>query len=286
MKVAVGGSSNSPRPVTLFRLVVLSCLVLSLPAGFLGLTFSMQAHAKGAARNRGDTAAWCAPGLVSLSDHVCFYEPKNRKLGPKGQRTLVIFLHSLVGAAPEAAWPQQLRMAQNAEQYGFSALIPRGRPGLGPGRDPHVLAWPTAQDLQEKFEHELLTEWRQARTAIANKSKRWDRVLLFGFSNGAYYASNLAFREAVDVDGVAVFAGGSGSKYQRLLAARAERRVPMFVGFGSEDPDHPRQEAMIKMLRQLHWPHRSLKSHAGHTVTDAQIRGALAFLGHRLPIAQ
>lgn len=223
-------------------------------------------------------APWCAPELTPLSEQVCFFRAKQQPT-PK---TLVIFLHSLIGAEARAAWPQQRRMVNSAQAYGFAALVPRGRPGLGPGRDPRVLAWPTALELQKQVESELLQQWREAVEHVEAESGRFERVLLFGFSNGAYYASNLAFREAVQVDGVAAFAGGSGSKYQRLLASRSKRRVPIFVGYGTQDPDHQRQQQMIEMLRQINWPHRARADAVGHTVTDAQLRAALAFLGHPL----
>jgi predicted esterase len=110
---------------------------------------------------------------------------------------------------------------------------------------------------------------------------------LFGFSNGAYFATNLAFRDAFGAapvfTGVAAFAGGSGSKYQRLLAERTKRRVPVFVGYGSTDPDHLRQEQMVSLLRDVRWPHQVLAAKVGHSVTDAQIRAALQYLGH--PVA-
>src|SRR5690606_3525987 len=109
------------------------------------------------------------------------------------------------------------------------------------------------------------------------------RTLVFGFSNGAYYATSLAFRERLDADGVAVFAGGSGSKLHNLQASRAKKRIPLFVAYGSKDPDHPQQEALVRLLQQLKWPHSQLASRVGHTVADAQVRAALRYLGHLLP---
>jgi hypothetical protein len=34
------------------------------------------------------------------------------------------------------------------------------------------------------------------------------------------------------------------------------------------------------MLQQIGWPHRALASAVGHSVSDAQLRAALTFLGH------
>lgn len=222
---------------------------------------------------------WCAPGLTRLSDRLCYYDgagaPTQADAG-----TLVIFLHSLIGAAPRAAWEQQLRMQRMADSHHFAMLVPRGRPGLGPGRDPTVLAWPTAQELQVQFEDELLAEWQGGVKQAVARRGAFARVLLVGFSNGAYYATSLAFRERFTCDGVAVFAGGSGGKYQRLTASRAKRRVPMFVGYGTLDPDNPRQRSLIALLKALGWPHRAVAARVGHTVAGEQLRAALKFLGH------
>lgn len=224
-------------------------------------------------------APWCAPTLTVLTDRMCYYSPASQVSAADGG-TLIIFLHSLVSGAPGAAWEQQQRMQRMADTYHFTMLVPQGHPGLGPGRDPNVLAWPTAQELQLQYEAELLREWTDGKTRAEALHGKFARVLLVGFSNGAYYASSIAFRERFDCDGVAIFAGGSGSKYQRLTAARAKKRVPIFVGYGLQDPDKPRQRQMIDMLRALGWPHRALAAKVGHTVASEQVRAALRYLGH------
>lgn len=171
-------------------------------------------------------------------------------------------------------------MQRLANSYNFTILIPQGRPGLGPGRDPGVLAWPTAQELQVQYEAELLAEWRAGVAQAEKLHGAFARVFLIGFSNGAYYATSLTFRERFVCDGVAVFAGGSGAKYQRLTASRAKRRTPMFVGYGTLDPDNRQQRALVALLKALGWPHRALAAKVGHTVASEQMRAALGFLGH------
>lgn len=229
---------------------------------------------------------WCAPELTIINDNVCYFAPSQGHRGtastepPHG--TLVIFLHSLISAGPTAAWEQQRRMLRLANTYGFAMLVPRGRPGLGPGRDPSVLAWPTAQSTQQLAEEELLAEWRAAIVWATKQHGAFERTLMFGFSNGAYYATSLTFRERFPVDGVAVFAGGSTSKYQRINATRAKLRTPLFVGYGKLDPDRPQQKQLVEMLRSLRWPHSSLQSNVGHTVSGEQLAAALRFLGHRV----
>jgi predicted esterase len=141
-----------------------------------------------------------------------------------------------------------------------------------------VFAWPTAQKPQEEHDEALVAAWLAAKAVVEKRDGAFDHVLVFGFSNGAYYASSLALRGRLPVDGYAAFAGGAGGKYARHLGQRAERKVPLFVGYGTKDPDHGRQQTLIRSLREMKWPHASKADGVGHTVSDAQVRAALAFL--------
>jgi predicted esterase len=248
-----------------------------------------QAAASPSSASAGPAAAaerWCAPELDTIGETVCFVSPaasaraegKAVEGAGAGDRTLVIFLHSLMGATGDFRLQQQRLVARMANAYGFTALMPRGRQGIGPGRDPAIVAWPTAAKMQEEYEDELVAEWMAAKAEAEKRVGPFKRVLVFGFSNGAYYATSLALRGRLDVDGYGVFAGGSGGKYLRLLAARAPRRAPIFVGYGTKDPDHRHQRELVSLLRSMGWEHRAKADRIGHTVSDAQIRGALAFL--------
>jgi predicted esterase len=231
--------------------------------------------------------AWCAPELDALTDTVCFHAPApaDTASAAEERRTLVIFLHGLVRADSDWAWGQQRLMARMAKAHGFTALMPRGRPGFGPGRDPEVLAWPTAQELQELHEDSLLAELAAARAELERRAGSFERVLVFGFSNGAYYGASLALRGKLAVDGYGIFAGGSGGKYSRLLASRAVRRVPIFVGYGTKDRARRDPRGLADLLRELGWPHRVKVERIGHTVSDAQIRAALSFLKSSAPLS-
>ena len=128
------------------------------------------------------------------------------------------------------------------------------------------------------MEDDLLAEWAAARQQVEQRAGTFERVLVFGFSNGAYYASSLALRGKLDVHGYGIFAGGSGGKYSKLLGGQTQRRVPIFVGYGTKDPDHKNQKTLISTLQSLGWPHSKKSDRIGHTVSNAQIRAALAYL--------
>jgi predicted esterase len=227
--------------------------------------------------------AWCAPELDVLADGVCVHLPERapeKGSEAKAERTLILFLHSLVPGGSTWQWEQQRTMLRVAKANGFAVLMPRGRRGIGPGRLPDTWAWPTSASAQDKLEDELVAEWSSARAELERRQRaRFDRLYVFGFSNGAYYTSSLALRGRLEeADGYAAFSGGAGGKYASVLGSRTSRRVPIFIGYGTRDPAHNDMSTLGSTLSLLGWRHRVKAEDVGHTVTDTQLRYAIAYL--------
>lgn len=249
-------------------------------ARVVGLTFLLALCLGPAARAADATNNWCAPEIERVGAANCYFlAPRAPGQSEPGGGTLVIFLHGLTGDGSTWQWDQQRTFVRLAQTHHFSALIPRGRKGIGPGRDPKVWAWPNSKRAQAEVEREVLSELAAARQSLEQRAGKFARVFVFGFSNGAYYATSLMLREKLDVDGFAAFAGGSGNEHERLQAKSVKRRIPMFVGWGTKDPDRKRQQELIRMLQELAWPHHAVGANVGHTVTPKQIEEALEFLG-------
>ncbi|WP_437276595.1 dienelactone hydrolase family protein [Sorangium sp. So ce375] len=229
-------------------------------------------------------ARWCAPELASLPGEVCAFLPAKEAPGP---RVLMIFLHGVVQPDSGWQWAQQRGAARAGARHGVAVMMPRGRRGIGPKTMSNTMedwwCWPTASAAQAAHEDALIAEWDAARAELERRAGgRFERVLVFGFSNGAYYATSLAMRGRLPVDGYAAFAGGSGARYLQRAGAQTKLRAPIFVGWGGKDPAHKDQVALAKMLRKLKWPSRSLgKPRAGHAMTDDQVDKAFAFLSGR-----
>jgi predicted esterase len=232
--------------------------------------------------------AWCASELETLSDGVCYFEapdtghdtpPAAATQVKAAPDTLVIFLHPLTKADSDWQWEQQRTMWTAAKKHGFSVLAPRGRRAIGPGRSPDVLAWPTSPKTQELVEDDLLDEWKHARALVERRRGRaFDHVWVFGFSNGAYYATSLAVRDRFPAEGYGVFAGGSGGKYTQILGAKATRRAPIFVGYGTRDPAQKDMKSLVSTLKTIGWRFRVHTQAVGHIVTYEQLRRAVHFL--------
>ena len=232
---------------------------------------------------RAEGRAWCAPELEALSDGMCFHAPAHA--GASEHPVLVLFLHSLVAVKSDWQWEQQRVLTSAADRHGFSVLMPRGRAGLGPRRAGDVWAWPTSPATQAEVEEELIAEWVAARKQIeARTGQPFERLLVFGFSNGAYYASTLALRNRLAADGYGVFAGGSGGKYASVLGSRATRRAPIFIGYGTKDPAWRDMASLADTLKKLGWRHQVKADPVGHLVTEAQLAAAMRFLTTHAPV--
>ncbi len=227
---------------------------------------------------------WCAVELEALADDVCTFAPSHEA---PGKRTLVIFLHGVVKPDTSWQWAQQRGAARAAEKHGFTVIMPRGRIGIGPKGMESWWTWPTSATAQAQVEDQVVAEWDAARTTLETRSARpFERVWVFGFSNGAYYATSLAMRGRLSsaaanlhADGFATFAGGSGATYLQKAGRETKSRAPFFVAWGDKDPAHDDQVNLAKMLRGLDWPSKSEGAkRAGHAMTDKQVTDAVRFL--------
>ena len=224
-----------------------------------------------------DGDGWCDETLETLENDVC-YTPGAQPEGD-GKRTLVIFLHGLVDGGTTWQHQQQKGMALAAKRLKFAMIAPRGRTGLGGKRKDDQIGWPTAEAARVEMEDALIEEWKIARRAIeARDQKPFDRVYVMGFSNGAYYASALALRGKLEVDGYAVFAGGSAFPGAERLAKATKNRKPLFVGVATKDSTAKDGASLVKLLKKLKWPHASSSKKVGHVVADTQLEGAMTFL--------
>lgn len=212
---------------------------------------------------------WCAPETLTLSDHVCYAE------GPPatpGRHTLVVYLHGALAETPGFAWLQHRAMAMHAKRLGFTVLLPTSPRSEG-GR-----VWPTSQAAQAAEEAAILQGLASARRALqARVGHGFDEVFVVGFSSGAYYASSLAVRGALDVDGYIVLAGGAS-----WVKAAPRKRVPIFVGVSAADPqtaNHSR--AFGGAIATLGFPHRVEERNVGHMVDWTFMAHGIAWLRER-----
>ena len=211
--------------------------------------------------------AWCAPEVETLTEGVCHIDG-----GQSGdRRTLVIFLHGAIAKGTTWQWTQERALLRQAKQSGFEAIFPRSPLG------PSGYLWPGSVKAQQDAEDDLFRGWRAAQTLLQQRSGRvFDDVFVMGFSSGAYFASSIALRKRLDVDGFAVFAGGAGYSSNAPGTARA---VPVYVGVCSRDAQTaPDSRSFGDALAKRGWRHRVDEQPVSHMFSDIHVAHAVAYL--------
>jgi len=224
------------------------------------------------AEGRGSAPAkdkpWCGPDVTTLSDHVCYVDGG---ADTTGRRTLVVYLHGVLAKTPGFQYVQQHWMAQEAKSNSFTLLMPTAPDASG------YYAWPGSAKALKDQEAAILDGIKKARADLEKRAGApFDETFVVGFSSGAYYASSLAVRGALDVDGYIVLAGGGA---WMKPGEQPATRAPVFIGVSAADPgsaDHSR--AFAGLLGQAHWPLRVETRNTGHGVDRAFLAHGITWL--------
>ena len=224
---------------------------------------------------------WCAEEFETLPGDVCLYTPP----AATAASTLVIFLHGVVKGGSDWQYNQQRAAARVAQQNGFVVLMPRGRMGAGSQKFFDHWNWPTSVTGQKLHEQEVLNEWRRARSIVEQRRQRpFEKLYVFGFSAGAYYAVSLALGNRFAANGFAAFAGGGAARDSVRRLSRVRPRAPIYVGWGLKDKARRDPEKLAKVLKAAGWPHKaSARRGVGHAMTDSQAREAMSFFERKRP---
>jgi predicted esterase len=218
--------------------------------------------------------AWCAPEMDPLTDDVCHIAGTP---APDGRRTLVIFLHGVIAKNTMWQWLQERGVARSAKQLHFEAIVPQA-PRVGPG-GAGGFAWPGGLGPSKGENEEALLEgWMSARRMLEQRNgSPFDEVYVVGFSSGAYFATSLALRAKLDVDGYVLLAGGSPG-----TPSADARQTPVFVGVCGEDrASAPEARELGHLLAARGWPTRIDEEPVGHGVNDIHMVHALGWMHAR-----
>jgi predicted esterase len=228
------------------------------------------AHASPAA-SATERKPWCAPEVHELSDHVCYFDGGARS---DGRRTLVIYLHGMLATTPGFQYVQQRAMALHAKNHHFAVLLPTSPLTRG------GYLWPTSVAAQKEEEATVIAGLHAARAKLEQRLGRpFDEVFVVGFSSGAYYASSLVLRAALDVDGYIVLAGAASWSRPRERSGPPDKRAPVFVGVSAADrATASDSRAFGGTLSALGWPHRVEERNAGHMVDWTFMAHGIAWL--------
>jgi predicted esterase len=240
-----------------------------LLAAFVGIAILGVPGVAQAEEKRAPANAWCGSDSEALPGDVCYVDGRTKG----ARRTLVIWLHGVIAKNTTWSWNHQKMLRRVAKQHGIELLFPRGTDDAG-----DLYRWPGTLEAQEKTEQASIEQWMSAKALLEKRDNRpFDEVFVFGFSSGAYFASSLAMRGRLDVDGYAVLAGGQPPMGAR--AAAHEHFAPVFVGVCSEDKStaaHSR--AFAGALAGAGIPRMVSEDKIGHDLSERHFAQALVYL--------
>lgn len=246
------------RPSWLFSSLI-GCALLCAPR---------LSRAGDAAATASTPPAWCGPSSEMVGENVCYLDGSART-APR--RTLIVWLHGVIAKNTNWSHNHQKMLLRVAKSNNVDVIFPQA-----PSKDGGYV-WPGALASQQKVEQGLIEGWSSARRSLETREGRpYDEVFVMGFSSGAYFASSLAMRGRMDVDGYATFAGGQPMP---AAAAPVERFAPVFVGVCADDATSAaHSRAFAGSLAAAGIPRAVNEQHVGHGLSEVHFASALSFL--------
>jgi predicted esterase len=213
-------------------------------------------------------------GLIGLDEETCYVVPPQ-----DAARALVIYLPGIVPPTPTSPQKENVdRIVHDvALARGFTALVPRGRRGIGPPYAKDWYAWPTNAGDYAAHAPAMIAHWLDAKKILEHALGRpFERLYVAGSSSGAWFVVALAFRGAIAADGWAAISGGSpGTWTSARVAERAPK--PFYVGYGAQDTSAADgARALASILRAAKWPVEEKAHPFGHGARAVYLEEAFA----------
>jgi poly(3-hydroxybutyrate) depolymerase len=210
---------------------------------------------------------WCADGLEPIAGGGCFAAPHDRA----SEVPLVVYLHGRYSTdTTNEELDRQARVARHATARGFAVVALRGQQGecVAPFSD--YWCWPSNERNQADGPA-FVARWSTALTAARKRIGPGPNVL-FGFSNGAYFAVLIATRALAPFEAVVVAHGGP------VEPTHAEGvPMPMLLITADDDASDPEMQLLDDELSRAAWPHALVARDGGHALPDWDIEAALTF---------
>lgn len=205
---------------------------------------------------------WCVAALIGLDEETCYFVPATNP-----SRALVLYLPGIVPPVPESTQKTNVETLVHdvALARGFTALLPRGRRGIGPANARDWYAWPTSARDYDAYAPAMIARWLAAKQVLESALGRpFERMYIAGSSSGAWFVVSLALRGALQADGWASISGGSPGAW-RSEDLRGRSPAPVYIGYGAQDPSVATgAHALAQLLRAANWPLEEKTHPFGH----------------------
>jgi predicted esterase len=203
-------------------------------------------------------------------------------LRPGKPRRVLIYLHGIVPPQPKNSPQKENVMAavfHAATRAGAAAIVPRGVRGIGPAGSKDWWAWPTSPDKHAELAPSLVARIDRVKKKLeAIAGAPFERTFLAGSSNGAYFATTLALRGEIGIDGLGAMSGGAPVAITRTTP------LAVYVGFGSSDEASRSGGAgLAQKAASVGWKTKIAEHPGGHGAREVYLDEAFAFWDDAVP---
>lgn len=203
----------------------------------------------------------------------------------RNPKTAVIIFHGY-GANMHDLFP----LWEVWQQHDFNWYFPNGVMGLPMGyfdgrswfsidieKLEEALRNGTHREMSTYIPPELDQTLGQLEQFVLELSKKHERIILGGFSQGAMCASHLAMKESFVTDGLILLSGALLADEKLPKAARA---IPFYQAHGSRDPILPLTGAkdLEAKLQRLNFTGKLQVFEGGHEIPPSVVSGVKTFL--------
>jgi predicted esterase len=220
-------------------------------------------------------AEWCPPGFVGIVGDGCF------AAGTGVARGLVVYLHGRYAPGAEDEERQrQTRVASVGARLGYAVLALRGAQRQCTSAEyTDWWCWPSNERnvsdgpaFIERARRALTEAERRAFPASSTGSEARGRRLLFGFSNGGYFASAIASRGWLSFDAIVIAHAGPVPPMHP-----SGKKPPILLIDADDDASGPEMDRLDDALEEAAWPHARVVREGGHALPAWDVEQAFTF---------
>jgi predicted esterase len=212
---------------------------------------------------------WCAPGFEPIEGGGCVAASG----AVSKPQPVVVYLHGRYArdAAGEEV-DRQRRLGARAKARGYVVLALRGVLGGCAAADlSNWFCWPNSE-RDAGVALGFVDGWARALATAERRAGGSPSRFLLGFSNGGYFASLIAARGLLRLDGIVVAHAGPIEPMRALSG-----KPPLLLLSADEDVAQDEMIRLDDVLTREKWPHDSYARAGGHDLSDEDIDAALTF---------
>jgi poly(3-hydroxybutyrate) depolymerase len=221
--------------------------------------------------------SWCPDGFeVGPPDtDSCFAMPATTDKNTP----VLVYLH---GMYKDHGSPQEWSVVHSASDRGFAVIIPRGKRGQCAWKAElkDQYCWPQEAEDPQSFK-QIVAEWDkvlwQVDAIMDEKDLKPHKRYVLGFSNGGFFAGQLAMHGYFDARAYAIVNAGS---LEAPPKPPAKAPAIMLVSAQDDAEQAPKMKELHDGLSKSGWTHAYCSRAGTHQLSTDDVDAALRFFEH------